>query len=294
MNTELRNAFRYWMQSPKRPAKLATLWAVGLARGDVATNTHRYPRTNRHTAPGAPFGGYGTKAMRWCEQPSALGLRFVGYADKLADIRHTGWWTDDDGCNESVRGVVYQLPSRNGCPVYVSGYDNQINGTADCDGPAAIDFGTLWHGDVGGNNADSDHYGAHRDAAYHADKLAEQMAENEREYQRAWRAGSQWAERGEEIASIRRDALADLAMRRTIAADMARVGVPKESREWSRACSMVADRVREALASIAKLREERAELASGDFSRGDFYLGFYPSDALKSAFNDGAGATVLT
>lgn len=289
MNPDLRNAFRYWLQSPKRPAKLAALWAVGLARGDVTANTRRYPRTNRHTAPGAPFN----HGQRWCEDPAAIGLRFVGYADELADIRHTGWYTDEYQ-DSKIRGVVYQLPARDGQPVYVAGYDAPDNGEANKGGPAAIDFSTLWRGEVGGETADSDHYGEHRRAAYAADSLAENEAETERKYDRAWQAGSRWAERGEEIASIRRDALADLAMRRAIAADMARVGVPKESREWARACAMVSRRVADALASIAKLRKERAELAAGDFSRGDFYLGFYPSPELKAAFNDGAGETVLT
>ena len=54
------------------------------------------------------------KGYRHVENCVAAGLRFVGYADKINDrIRHKGWCVDEFG-DDVMRGVVYQLPARNG------------------------------------------------------------------------------------------------------------------------------------------------------------------------------------
>ena len=250
--------------------------ALDLARRDVAAGKKRYPasRTGIQFNPAATEGA--DIGARWVEH-AAPSLRFAGYADELAgrSVDHKGWYRDtfQDG---TLRGAVYLLPGRNGETLAVPGYADPCN-----DGAAFLDFGNI--------QRDIDGDAAKRSAALAADSLAERHAESEREYDTAWQAGSQWSDKGAEIAEARKAALADLATRRTIRADMSRVGVPLDSREWRRACAMVADRVRQAIDTIAELRAEREKLASGDYDS----LIFYPSPALRDAFNEGAGQTVL-
>lgn len=294
MQLELRDAYlwnrfhavgnRYPRPAGPNPA----IEALAAARADVAAGKARYPRSARYSAAGAPFPGYGTRAMRWCESPADLGLRFVGYADKLARIDHTGWFTDEFQ-DSTVRGVVYQLPARNGRPVYVSGYDNADNGAADNGGPAAIDFGTLWTG----TESDSDYYESNRhngdgakSAAYHADKLAERMAEQERAYQAASSAGMRWADIGETIANTRRDLLALLAERREAKAAGAL---------YPSICATLAASVNRMLDSIREARAERMALASGEGLGRESVHSFYTGDAdLRAAFNESAGEEVLS
>lgn len=125
---------------------------------------------------------------RWVENVSK-GLRLAGFADELCrSINHTGWWTDEYGDNDTMRGVVYRLPHG----WMVAGYADPCND--DC---ALLDFGTLF---------DNEH-----DAAGAADRIAEIHAERERDYQQAWQAGHLWAEKGEDIRNTRQEALGLLA-----------------------------------------------------------------------------------
>jgi hypothetical protein len=187
--------------------------------------------------------------------------------------------------DSTVRGVVYQLPARNGRPLYLSGYDNADNGAAaDAGGPAAVDFGTIWEGAEGGAGGPYDTDSEIREAAYHADKLAERTAEEAREYDTAWQAGSQWAARGEEVTAARRELLELLAYRRAA----------RTAGDYPSICATIIGHVRSLLDTISTARAERAKLAAGDYSKRDLYLGFYTGSAeMRSAFNDGAGETVL-
>lgn len=282
LNPDLVAAYR-WHRQQRMPFGGTASACLSGARLDVLAGKKRYPHSARYSAPGARFDGYGTKSMRWCESPADIGLRFVGYADNLARIDHRGWFTDEFQ-DSTVRGVVYQLPARNVRPVYVSGYDNADNGAAESGGPAAIDFGTIWLGDPGGDYA-HDNGLPSRDAAYHADKLAERMAEKEREYQAASSAGFAWAQKGEEVAEIRRDTLALLAERRAAKA---------AGDKYPTLCSTIAAAIESGLKSIAKLRSERDKLASGDGLGRDSVHAFWAGDkGLREAFNEGAGSQVL-
>lgn len=257
--------------------------ALELARADIAAGKKRYPNSPRHSAAGAPFAGYGTKAMRWCESPADIGLRFVGYADKLARIDHTGWFTDEFQ-DSLVRGVVYQLPARNGRAVYVSGYDNPDNGAADNGGPAAIDFGTLWEGLPGGDYARDDRSSA-SDAANHADNLAERMAEKERDYNAAWQAGSAWAQEADEIIGDKFTLRQMLAERRQAKASGA---------DYPTICEAVNGAIRNAIADIKSSHEKMARLAAGDGVGRESMHSFWTGDSdLRAAFNEGAGQVVL-
>lgn len=121
----------------------------------------------------------------WIENPADAGLRLVDYADKIANLRHNGWYTMDDGNNgEVMRGVVFRLAHGRG---FIAGYADPCN-----DGPAFVELSII----------DDE-----KDAARAADNIAESYAERERDYQRAWQAGRQFDDLLEEIQSARRDCL---------------------------------------------------------------------------------------
>lgn len=279
----LLTAYRYHRQHNKTATR-----ALELARLDATNGKTRYWSKPFNQRKNENFKGYGTDAMQWIERPSDLGLRFVGYADELANLNHKGWFADTHK-DSTIRGVVYQLPAHNGHAIFVSGYDNAINGEAESDGPAAIDFGTIWHGD----ESDNDYYPSNRlssdtkrDAVNHANSLAESQAEEEREYSQAWQAGKIWAETQEEIKQERQAALALLADRR--AAKLAGLT------EYASICAMVTHAVETSRREISELRDKCGELANGDYSSGGLYLGFYASPEMKGAFNDGADELVLS
>lgn len=119
---------------------------------------------------------------RWVDHPED-GLRFVGYADDLVErIRHKGWYTMDDGEDGEVcRGVVYQLPSRGDGPIYVHGHQNSIDTSG-----ASLCFRF------------NDFCDDKKDAARMADDDAEMHAEEQRDYNRAWRAGRNVEEKWDE------------------------------------------------------------------------------------------------
>lgn len=124
-------------------------------------------------------------AYAWIENPTDSGLRFVDYADKIANLDHNGWYTMDDGDNgEVMRGVVFRLPHGRG---FIAGYADPCN-----DGPAFVELSII----------DDE-----KDAARIADSIAEHYAEQERDYQRAWQAGRRFDNLLEEIQNARRDCL---------------------------------------------------------------------------------------
>lgn len=83
------------------------------------------------------------------------------YADEIVNLRHTGWFTDDDGY-ETCRGLVVSLPHGR----YLAGYELSDNGER-------VYF--------------SDIYVDVNDAAYAADSEAENIADVEREYDQRYR-----------------------------------------------------------------------------------------------------------
>lgn len=129
---------------------------------------------------------HGGKHVRWIENASK-GLRRVGYVDEIISLNHTGWYTDEFG-DSKMRGIVYQLPARNGKPVFAYGYDDPNN--LDC---ALLCFD---------NDA-----ATKEDAARMADRFAEKNAEEEREYQEAWQAGSQYSDLNDQVKEARANAL---------------------------------------------------------------------------------------
>lgn len=220
--------------------------------------------------------------LRWIERPAHMGLRFVGFCDELSQRgrnSHQGWYTDSDGTGETLRGAVWQVPARNGKPVYVAGYregtlhgrDWRDTATNDDSGAGCIDMRTLYIGTA----SDSDYYKLKRaygtgktEAASHADSIAERAAESACEYNDAWRDGSQYEGLREVIADARREALElfkNMRRARRSGFVMTSDGLAVETpicRALRRQISELVDRISEA-------RRERAELWNAMTSRRD-------------------------
>lgn len=194
-----------------------------------------------------PKSAHGYKNVRWVENVSC-GLRLVGFADEIAAdegrrraIDHKGWFlTDDNWSGEVMRGVVYQLPARDGAR-YVYGYADPYND--DC---ALLCF-----------DAEADKL----DAARYADQFAERFAEQERDYQRAWQAGRDCERLADEVKELRQEALA-------IGAEM------REARKAVTSaptiCATLRARVASLYREIQKARKERAELTDNFGTRDGF------------------------
>lgn len=133
------------------------------------------------------------------------GLRFTGYADEIAKkghrraIDHKGYYIDEY-CQETYRGVVYQLPSRivarKRLCQFVYGFEDPNDSFS-----ALLVF--------------TDPKDDPLEAALAADRFAEIFAEHERDYQAACNARNQVNDFQEEIKATRTQAL-------TLAAEMKR------------------------------------------------------------------------
>jgi hypothetical protein len=123
-------------------------------------------------------------------------LRNVGFADEIVSLRHTGWFTDREFQidEETTRGVVYQLPGKDGAARYVAGY--HYNGADD-------EGATLFFDTVYSEHGDDDK--AKREAARTADEHARVAADKECDYQEEERERM----RKEEEEETRLDNLAD-------------------------------------------------------------------------------------
>lgn len=105
----------------------------------------------------------GSSTCRWVEDPANdAGLRYVGTAEELAGLRHSGWFLDSFQ-EDTARGAVYQLPAKDGRERYLAAILDPFN-----DGPAMVEVDAI------AEDEDT--------AARWADQLAEVYAEAEREY----------------------------------------------------------------------------------------------------------------
>lgn len=82
------------------------------------------------------------------------------WADEAGGVRinHTGWYTDEDGDSEKMRGIVVRLPHGK----FLAGWSM---------------------GEGMSSSVEGDIYNDETEAAYAADSIAENAAEREREYQ---------------------------------------------------------------------------------------------------------------
>lgn len=184
---ELATCFRYHRQFGK-----SAMRAIELAREDIANGKTRYPRESYRFGENSPFKS-GGDSLRWIERPAEIGLRKVGFADQVyKGIEHNGWYTDDEGDRETMRGIVYQFPARDGKPRFVSGYADPCNTDKEGNRPAALSF---------------EIFDDEKEAARNADSIANYAAEEERDYNRAWQAGRKFEELGDDISRARKACL---------------------------------------------------------------------------------------
>ena len=148
----------------------------------------RFKVNTAYTTAPEPIRGRATRAETtsyYDGSDFAPGLR-MAYADECDNVRieHTGWYTDEEGQGELMRGVVLRLPHGRG---FLAGW-SLGNGMAATVERSIIDN--------------------ERDAAYQADRIAELAAEKECEYQAKCRAADRARELVQEIAD--KEALRDM------------------------------------------------------------------------------------
>lgn len=277
MSDTLKQNYRFFRQSVlNHPAARA----LQFARRDTAAGITRYPATH-----GWNIGAPGDDGLQWVENPAAIGLRFAGFADEIYSgrrIDHKGWYTDSDGSNDmNYRGAVYQLPAREGCPVYVVGYRVGTYGrkgwSDDCGsdtGPARLALRQPIKGAPGGSTGrGSPDY---QELAIRADECARVSAESAREYNEAWESGHRFAELGEEISGDRSRIL-------ELCREIKRARRDMTLRDIPAVCAALRDAVQSRLRDIYKARAEREKLKDSVYSA-----------VTRSAFNEGADSKVFT
>ena len=212
---------------PRSVSMLPAVDAVARARADLAAGTRRY-------APESGLASYqnqpNERGGRWIERPDLAGLRFVGFADKLAGLGHTGWFQYPGGDPGDVyRAAVYRMAGRGGRSVYVEAYvsgedtrggfrETSTNGTDESRFPAVVFLNARHMGEPGGAEGAEGDDSAMRSAAYGADREAELSAERERDYQESYQHGRDAADAIEEAKAERADARALMRELRGLAA----------------------------------------------------------------------------
>lgn len=284
IDSKLKEAFAYHIRRAYIPRAYGdnrprAVVALELARKDVAANTSRYPMRWK---PYAPCGASNNDGIRWVDDPERIGLRLVGYVD--AEMRYSTIWNDSDRGgwysnafqDATMQGVVYQMPGRNGECRFVAGYKE-----SDSDG-YMIDFATIYseksvqwyesHGWAGWTwETDAKDIQSARDAARDANRMAECAAEESREYNTAWQAGSVAAMERENAQTARREFL---ALMRELKGNVYPAATCRALRQQAES---LVETWREAKARIETLR-------NGDDER----LYFYADDKrLADAFADG-------
>lgn len=218
-------------------------------------------RRNRLTGPYTAAPSPNAKgAFFYLDSDFMPGLRWAWADETDARIEHRGWFSDTHGDGDTIRGIVFRLPKDRG---FLAGWSMGESMASELETSRVYDD--------------------ERSAAYAADSMAEGVAEKERERSAAYSAGSRFADLGEEIKAARRDALAILQDR-------------KGASGSATLCGVIRDKVESLVAAIADAREARARLAEGDGeSDSDGWNQFWSGDgALRAAFNEGAGASILS
>ncbi len=292
MNDALLNAYRFHRSTTRaarrwsRPSPNPAWDALHLARRDALDGKIR------HGAYDAPSCGRLDDGMSYFSDPAAFGLRLVGRVQS-EPWRHGnrtwsengGWFTDPYGDvfkdgSGLCYGLVYQLPGKDGKARFVAGYEH-----GGVEGGPTIDLSRIFESDpeeAGPFDTNAADRLMAKDAACHADTMAKDAAEEERNYQTAYQAGSQYADKKGDAEVIRKHALA-LGRERRAA---------KGAEGFPTICETIRGAISNARDKIGKLRAEMRKLAQGD---GGEYLSFWPGDKrLKEAFNEGAGERVLS
>lgn len=220
----------------------------------------------------------GLPGKRYPDTDSAFRSTTPAHDVSGAGIDHNGWYTDPfcdvfrDGTGLCF-GVVCQLPGKGGRARYVAGY--QFGGV---DGGPDLDLSTVYESESTGWHGDTPD--AMVDAARAADELARIAGEDEREYQTAWQAGSQWAGELETLKETRRETLALLKQNRESGG----------SRDLPAIHATICKAVCDARERINEARDRMAELAEGECESLYFWSG---DERLQGAFCEGAGIDAM-
>lgn len=223
-------------------------------------------------AAGACFK-HGGDVLRWIENTEAAGLRFVGWADDVGGLRHTGWHCDDEG-HETLRGGVWQMPGKAGAARLLYGYA-EFEGRGEMNpGSAALCVSDVVTVPMRGEFGNLDETDGARDAARWADGLAETTAEDRRDYNAAYQAGREAAEADAAAIAARAELLPLLGELRALR----RAPVAGETPNACRALRRAVDSL---LETISEKRAER-ESAWGNVW-GD------AAEAWRAGFMDESG-----
>jgi hypothetical protein len=135
------------------------LWTLpkGSLRARLDRAKTRYAGDYSH-AP-TPNSGKGCGFYLESGDGSPMRLRWQWCDNVCTSIRHTGWFTDEFGDGEKIRGLVFRLPRSRG---FLAGWSM---------------------GEGMASEVDATVYDDERSAAFAADSMAENAAEREREYQ---------------------------------------------------------------------------------------------------------------
>lgn len=136
---------------------------------NAGTYTWRNVRWSTLKASNANWRGIDEKGRYVAMDLKAIeGLRDTGHADEIIRLDHRGWFADTFQ-DQTYRGHVWQLPARNGEPVYICGY-------------AEPDAGVVV---LSATDGQLDMTSEKEDAARWADRLAEVNARRDCEYSEA-------------------------------------------------------------------------------------------------------------
>jgi hypothetical protein len=111
--------------------------------------------------------GYRSTFGRWHECPETP-FRFIGLAHKIANLRHTGWFTRHEEYSETARGVVYLLPHGR----FIAAIADPFQTDKEGQGPCIVEVNA---------NGSPCLYESQEEAARAADGFAERYAEGSRE-----------------------------------------------------------------------------------------------------------------
>lgn len=196
---------------------------------------------------GAPYVDSGD-TLRHVSDTRAAGLRFVGYADDLAGLRHTGWHCDDEG-RDTLRGAVWQLPGKGRHARLIYGYQEWEGRGEMNEGSATLCVSDIRRADMREAFGNLDEADETRDAARSADSLAEHDADERRDYNQAYEAGRKAAEIDAEMIDARRELLPILAELRAVRRGRVMLSAVL--------CDVLQKRVRDGLETISEKRAER-------------------------------------
>lgn len=150
------------------------------------------------------------RGIAWIENIQKAGLRFVGYADEIINLGHTGWFANEFQ-DETYRGAVLQRQAVDGKPCYLAAYADPNN-----EGTFRVDVREWFIDDK-------------ESAARLADSMAENVAEKEREHQEAFQHGNDAADKMHSAISIGREIIRHLRRAKELCAvSLATYGVDAE------------------------------------------------------------------